>query len=71
MLFGHEYTYCHICTKPGTTIDAQSDMAGNFIKTLEDTAKADPHSIVEFPKVLIEVPEHEKLINGQAFTIKW
>ena len=46
-------------------------MAVNFTKTLEDRAKNDPHSIIEFPRVLTGVPEVEKTINGEAFTIKW
>ena len=70
-LFGDEYTYCHICTLPNTLVDAKSEMAEQFTQTMEDKAKADPHNIVEFPRCLTGVPEVEKTINGEAFTIKW
>lgn len=71
VLFGDEYSYSHICTQPGTLVDAESEMAVNFTQTMEEKAKADPHSIIEFPRVLTGVPEVEKTINGEAFTIKW
>lgn len=70
-LFGDEYSYCHICTLPGTLVSAQSEMAENFATALADKAAADAHGIIEFPRCLTAVPEVEKTINGEAFTIKW